>query len=143
MADGGAAGKDKTQEKDIALAVSQELKEYLMQSGAVVYLTRETDTDLAAEGTKGLSRRKSEDIRKRMEFIHSHNADFFLSIHLNAIPSAKWRGAQTFYYPKSEEGKHLAKMIQAEITRNLENTNRSALAINNMYLLKKAELLEH
>ncbi|GIO28735.1 N-acetylmuramoyl-L-alanine amidase CwlD [Ornithinibacillus bavariensis] len=138
--DGGAVGSDKTVEKDIALAVSIKIKEYLQQAGATVYLTRETDTDLADESTKGISRRKSEDIRNRMEFINSKEADFFVTIHLNAIPSTKWRGAQTFYFPKSDEGKHLAKMIQAEITRNMENTNRSALAINNLYLLKNAEI---
>jgi N-acetylmuramoyl-L-alanine amidase len=139
-ADGGAVGRDDTLEKDIALAVTKKVRDYLQQSGAIVYLTRETDTDLASEGTKGLSKRKAEDIKKRMDLIHSHNPDFFLTIHLNAIPSTKWRGAQTFYNPKSDEGKHLAKMIQAEITRNLENTNRSALAINNLYLLNKAEI---
>lgn len=138
--DGGAVGSDNTLEKDIALEVSKKLRDYLQQSGATVYLTRETDTDLASEGTKGLSRRKIEDIRKRMEFIHSKDADFFVTIHLNAIPSSRWNGAQTFYYPKSEESKHLAKMIQAEIKRNLENTNRSALAINSLYLLKHAEI---
>ncbi|WP_010095702.1 N-acetylmuramoyl-L-alanine amidase CwlD [Ornithinibacillus scapharcae] len=138
--DGGAVGSDKTQEKDIALEVVKTLRNYLEQAGAVVYLTREEDTDLADENTKGLSRRKAEDIRKRMEFINTHDADFFLTVHLNAIPSPKWRGAQTFYYPKSDEGKHLAKKIQAEIKRNLENTNRTELAINNLYLLKKAEI---
>ncbi|MEN2769070.1 N-acetylmuramoyl-L-alanine amidase CwlD (plasmid) [Ornithinibacillus sp. 16A2E] len=138
--DGGAVGRDDTLEKDIALDVSKKLRDYLQQSGATVYLTREKDTDLAAEDTKGLARRKVEDIRKRMEFIHSQNADFFITIHLNAIPSTKWSGAQTFYYPKSDEGKHLAKMIQAEIKRNLENTERSALAINSLYLLKHAEI---
>ncbi|MUK90789.1 N-acetylmuramoyl-L-alanine amidase CwlD [Ornithinibacillus sp. L9] len=138
--DGGAVGKDDTLEKDIALEVSKKLQNYLQQSGALVYLTRETDKDLAAEDTKGLSKRKGEDIRKRMDFIHEKNADFFITIHLNAIPSTKWRGAQTFYYPKSDEGKHLAKMIQSEIKRNLENTNRSSLAINNLYLLKNAEV---
>lgn len=139
-ADGGAVGKDDTLEKDIALEVTKKLRDYLQQSGAIVHLTRETDTDLAAEDTKGLSRRKAEDIKNRMNFINSNNADFFLTIHLNAIPSTRWSGAQTFYYPKSEESKHLAKMIQAEITRNLENTNRSALAVNNLYLLKNAEI---
>jgi N-acetylmuramoyl-L-alanine amidase len=138
--DGGAVGRDKTVEKDISLAVSKQLQEYLQQAGATVYLTRETDTDLADENTRGLSKRKSEDIRKRMEFINSKEADFFVTIHLNAIPSTKWRGAQTFYFPKSDEGKHLAKMIQAEVTRNLENTSRSALAINNLYLLRNAEI---
>ncbi|MFS0675141.1 N-acetylmuramoyl-L-alanine amidase CwlD [Ornithinibacillus sp. 179-J 7C1 HS] len=138
--DGGAVGSDDTLEKGIALEVAKELRNYLQQAGAIVYLTRETDTDLADKDTKGLSKRKAEDIKRRMEFIHSHEADFFLTIHLNALPSTRWSGAQTFYYPKSDEGKHLAKMIQAEITRNLENTNRSALAVNNLYLLKNAEI---
>lgn len=138
--DGGAVGSDKTQEKDIALEVVKTLRNYLEQSGAEVYLTREEDTDLADKNTKGLSRRKAEDIRKRVEFINTHDADFFLTVHLNAIPSPRWKGAQTFYYPKSEDGKHLAKMIQAEIKRNLENTNRTELAINNLYLLKNAEI---
>ena len=107
-ADGGAVGKDDTLEKDIALEVTKKVRDYLQQSGAIVHLTRETDTDLASEDTKGLSKRKAEDIKKRMEFINSHDADFFLTIHLNAIPSTRWRGAQTFYYPKSDEGKHLS-----------------------------------
>lgn len=138
--DGGAVGADETNEKEIALAVSKKLRDFLQQAGALVYLTREEDTDLASEDTKGLSRRKSEDIRNRLEFIHQKNADLFLSIHLNAIPSPRWSGAQTFYYPKFDESRHLAKMIQAEIVRNLENTDRAALAINGMYLLKHAEI---
>ncbi|WP_088051968.1 N-acetylmuramoyl-L-alanine amidase CwlD [Virgibacillus dakarensis] len=138
--DGGAEGRDDTQEKDVALAVSKKLQDYLQQSGALVYLTREKDTDLAESGTKGLSRRKSEDIRKRLAFIHEKKADFYVTVHLNAIPSARWSGAQTFYYPKFEESKHLAKMIQSEIIRNLENTKRTPLAINGIYLLKHAEV---
>lgn len=138
--DGGAMGKDKTSEKEIALTVSKMLRDYLQQAGAAVYMTRETDTDLATEKTRGLSNRKAEDIRNRMKFIEEHDPDFFVSIHLNSIPSPRWRGAQTFYYPKFDESRHLAKMIQSEIIRNLENTNREALAINSMYLLKYAEV---
>lgn len=138
--DGGAEGIDGTQEKGITLAVSEKLRDYLQQAGALVYLTREDDKDLADVDTRGLSKRKSEDIRKRLEFIHDKEADFFVTIHLNAIPSPRWKGAQTFYYPKFPESKHLAQMIQAEIIRNLENTNRAALAINGIYLLKYAEV---
>lgn len=138
--DGGAVGADQTQEKEIALAVAKKLRDYLQQSGALVYLTRETDTDLAAEDTKGLSRRKSEDIQNRVAFIKDKEADFFISIHLNALPSTKWAGAQTFYYPSQKEGEHLAKLIQDEIKRNLENTKREALALKSMYLLKHAEV---
>ncbi|MFZ3578126.1 N-acetylmuramoyl-L-alanine amidase CwlD [Virgibacillus sp. DJP39] len=137
--DGGAVGADGTLEKGISLTVAKKIKNYLQQTGAVVYLTREKDADLAAPETKGLSRRKAEDIRKRLEFIKDKKADFFLSIHLNALPSTKWSGAQTFYYPKSDNSEHLAKMIQAEIIRNLGNTTRTALPLTGMYLLKHAE----
>lgn len=138
--DGGAVGKDGTVEKEISLLVAMKLRDYLQQSGALVYLTREEDSDLAADQTKGLSARKSEDIRNRLHFIHDHEADLFVTIHLNAIPSSQWSGAQTFYYPKFDESKHLANMIQAEVIRNLENTKRSALAMNGIYLLKYAEV---
>lgn len=139
-ADGGAVGKDGTLEKGISLSVAKQLQSYLQQTGAVVYLTREKDTDLADPDTKGLARRKGEDIRKRLQFIEDKQADLFISVHLNALPSTKWSGAQTFYYPKLDKSEHLAKMIQAEIIRNLENTNRTALSLTGMYLLKHAEV---
>jgi len=138
--DGGAIGKDETSEKEISLLVAMKLRDYLQQSGALVYLTREDDTDLAADQTRGLSARKSEDIRNRLQFIHDHEADLFVTIHLNSIPSPQWSGAQTFYYPEFDESKHLANMIQEEVIRNLENTKRSALAMNGIYLLKYAEV---
>jgi len=138
--DGGAVGKDETFEKDIALEVAKKTRDFLQQSGALVYLTREEDKDLASENTNGLSRRKAEDIRERLEFIHNKKADFFITLHLNALSSEKWHGAQTFYHPKEEKSKHLAEMIQTEIIRNLENTTRKPLALNNVYLLKHAEV---
>src|SRR5690606_18653824 len=67
--DGGAEGEDDTQEKEIALKVSLLLQDYLEQAGAIVYLTREGDYDLANDDTRGLSRRKSEDIQRRVHFI--------------------------------------------------------------------------
>lgn len=138
--DGGAIGKDKTSEKAIALTVAEKTRDYLQQAGALVYLTREEDKDLASKGTKGLSARKSEDIRNRLSFIHEKEADLFITIHLNALPSTRWRGAQTFYSTHLDENKQLAKMIQAELIRNLENTTRQALHIQNIYLLKHAEI---
>lgn len=138
--DGGAKGKNETNEKEITLEVAKLLKDYLQQAGALVYLTREKDEDLAKKETKGLSRRKSEDIRNRLKFIHDKEADLFLSIHLNAIPDTRWSGAQTFYYDNYDENEHLAKMIQSELIRNLNNTDRTPLALDSIYLLKHAEI---
>lgn len=136
--DGGAVGADQTLEKEIALNVSQKLRTYLQQSGAQVFLTRESDHDLANDSTKGISQRKVEDIKNRVAFMEEKDPDIFITIHLNALPSSEWRGAQTFYHPNHPESKRLAEAIQGQIRTNLGNTNRQALAINGVYVLKHA-----
>ncbi|BBW98195.1 N-acetylmuramoyl-L-alanine amidase CwlD [Geobacillus icigianus] len=137
--DGGAVGGE-VLEKEIALSVAKKLRDYLQQQGALVLMTRETDRDLASPSTRGYSRRKTEDLRERTALINQAEADLFISIHLNAIPSPRWRGAQTFYYGSLIENERLAKFIQAELRRNLENTDRSAKMIDTVYLLKHAKI---
>ena len=136
--DGGAGDSDAL-EKDISLAVSTKLREYLQEQGALVIMTREKDIDLADDGTKGYSRRKVEDLKKRLEMINNQDIDFFVSVHLNSIPSPRWSGAQTFYAPQFEENERAAKFIQDELIINLENTTRKAKPINNIYILDKAK----
>ncbi|MFE8703883.1 N-acetylmuramoyl-L-alanine amidase CwlD [Cytobacillus sp. FJAT-54145] len=133
--DGGAGEKD-YYEKDIALSISLKLKDYLQQQGALVLMTREEDKDLADEGMKGYSRRKVQDLKRRLDIINESEANLFLSIHLNAIPSSKWSGAQTFYAPQMKENGRAAKFIQDELRTNLNNTTRKAKANNTIYLLK-------
>ncbi|WP_462413150.1 N-acetylmuramoyl-L-alanine amidase CwlD [Neobacillus sp. Marseille-QA0830] len=135
--DGGAGPKDAL-EKDIALDITLMVRDYLQEQGALVVMTRDTDTDLADSGTRGYSRRKVEDLKKRLEMINQDN-DFFVSIHLNAIPSSKWSGAQTFYAPHYKENARAAKFIQDELRENLGNTNRKAKPINSVYILKHAK----
>ncbi|MBM7705108.1 N-acetylmuramoyl-L-alanine amidase CwlD [Metabacillus iocasae] len=137
--DGGAVG-GKTLEKDIALNITLSLRDYLQEQGALVLLTREGDYDLAEEGTKGYSRRKVEDLKNRLQMINESDADLYLSLHLNAIPSPNWRGAQTFYHGSLEENKRVSKFIQDELRKNLSNTSREAKVIQNIYLLKHAKV---
>lgn len=135
----GGANVDGVMEKDIALSVSLKLRDYLQEQGALVLLTRETDSDAAYENTKGIRNRKQEDLRNRVKFINHSAADLFLSIHLNAFPSSSSKGAQTFYTVRYEENEQVAKFIQAEIVRNLENTKREARLINRVYLMDQAK----
>jgi N-acetylmuramoyl-L-alanine amidase len=135
----GGAGSAKTLEKDIALEISLKVRDYLQENGALVIMTRDTDTDLADEGTKGYSRRKVEDLKKRLKMINDSDNDLFVSIHLNAIPSSRWSGAQTFYAPHFKENAKAAKFIQDELIVNLENTTRKAKPINSVYILKNAK----
>lgn len=135
----GGAGDEDALEKDIALSISKKIKEYLQEQGALVMMTREDDSDLADPETKGISRRKVEDLRTRLDMINESEADLYLSIHLNSIPSPRWSGAQTFYSPHLIENKRLAKFIQSELIRNLENTDREAKLLKNIYIVKNAK----
>ncbi|MBB3114322.1 N-acetylmuramoyl-L-alanine amidase [Paenibacillus phyllosphaerae] len=134
--DGGAVSEQGAVEKDLNLAIALQLRDYLQQAGAIVVMTREGDYDLAQEGTSKISRRKTEDLIARAKFVKDHQADLFITIHMNSIPSPRWSGAQTFFYPSLPENEALAGLIQDEIRRNLENTQRVAAKKNDVYLLK-------
>ncbi|GGA51842.1 N-acetylmuramoyl-L-alanine amidase CwlD [Paenibacillus physcomitrellae] len=138
--DGGAASKDGIIEKDINLSVALYLRDYLQQAGAVVYMTREEDKDLADPDTSGYSKRKTEDLKKRVRLIEEKEAKLMVSIHMNSIPSNKWRGAQTFYHPSHPESQALADLVQEELRTNLENTDRVAKSADYVYLLKELKI---
>ncbi|ALS26208.1 N-acetylmuramoyl-L-alanine amidase [Paenibacillus sp. 32O-W] len=134
--DGGAVSKQGVIEKDLNLAIALYLRDYLQQAGAIVIMTRETDNDLADTATRPIAKRKTEDLLKRVQFVKEHDANMLVSIHMNSMPSARWKGAQTFYYPNHPDNRLLATLIQEEIKRNLENTNRVASKVNTVYLLR-------
>lgn len=138
--DGGASSKDGLLEKDVTLKIAKHLRDYLQEAGALVIMTRETDRDLADDDVSRVRDRKVQDLKRRVVLINDSEADLFISIHLNAILSPKWKGAQTFYNRTIEENESIAKFVQDEIRRSLENTNRVAKPIGNVYLLKKAKI---
>ncbi|SFM34546.1 N-acetylmuramoyl-L-alanine amidase [Paenibacillus sp. 1_12] len=138
--DGGAESKDGTIEKDINLNIALHLRDYLQEAGAIVVMTREDDKDLADSTTKGYSKRKTEDLMNRAQFINQKKADLFLSVHVNSIPSVKWSGAQTFYYPNHKDSIVLATFIQEELKTNLNNTDRIAKPVGNVFLLKTLQM---
>lgn len=138
--DGGAVSKSGILEKDISLAISEQLRDYLQEAGALVLMTREEDRDLAGNDTTKIRQRKVEDLKQRVEIVNDSGADLFVSIHMNAIPSPKWFGAQTFYNRTIPENEELAKFVQDQVRANLENTTRKAKPIHNVFLLKHAKI---
>ncbi|MFC4075376.1 N-acetylmuramoyl-L-alanine amidase CwlD [Salinithrix halophila] len=135
--DGGAVSATGLLEKNVSLAIALSLRDYLQEAGAMVIMTRETDRDLADEHVKS---RKSQDLIRRAELVKKSRADAFISIHLNAIPSPRWKGAQTFYYPTLEANKKLAVAIQSELKRNLENTKRLARHSGEVYIMRTSPI---
>lgn len=89
-------------EKEINLDMANRLAAALEETGATVMMTRTDDTFLP--------------LADRAALANNFGADLFISLHVNRIPGhPECFGAQTFYFPSSEEGKRLASLIQAEL----------------------------
>lgn len=130
--DSGCISNDEVYEKEIVLNIAYKIKEYLEYNGFKVLMTRTADYDLAK---KNSINRKHDDILKRVELINNSNAVCCVSVHANAYQDKNACGAQTFYGKNDLLGEKLSDLIQNEIINTLENTKRSALKINNKYIL--------
>ncbi|MFP3381604.1 N-acetylmuramoyl-L-alanine amidase, partial [Bacillus sp. SIMBA_069] len=74
--DGGAVSSSgDVVEKEVTLAISMYLRDFLQQSGAFVVMTREEDKDLASPEAVKAKKRKSEDIRNRVKLVNDSAPD--------------------------------------------------------------------
>lgn len=142
----GGASQGEVIEKDITLKIAQRVERQLTRLGAKVVMTRTTEGDVISEHAPsdqyGSNReRKKEDIFLRESIASNAEANLFLTIHANAIENSKWRGAQVFYHANGHPNSQvLAKEIQSSIKEALNNTDREALSIKQVYLLKKINI---
>lgn len=130
--DPGAVGVTGVLEKDVNLAVANRLIELLNQAGATVVATRTTDTALADS--------KTEDIHQRVAITENSGAELFITVQANSIPEEKWSGAQVFYAKDSQIGEAVAIKIQESMTQILENTDRTAKPIDNIYVVDNTQI---
>lgn len=136
---GGDPGKvsvDGSLEKTLNLEISIKLKHKLEEKGYKVFITRDEDISLADDNARN---KKTSDMKNRMDFINSCNADYMISIHQNSYTDASVKGAQVFYYSKSEKGRELAEHIQKNIKQKVDKENkRNIKAGDDYYILKKS-----
>lgn len=141
----GGASKGDVIESEITLKIAQRVERQLKRMGAKVVMTRSTEGDVLSEHApseqfNSTRERKREDLFLRETIVEEAEADLFITIHANAIPNSKWRGAQIFYHKEGHpHSEHLAKEIQSSIREKLQNTDREALVIQQVYLLKKVK----
>ncbi|WDL98909.1 N-acetylmuramoyl-L-alanine amidase family protein [Alicyclobacillus sp. ALC3] len=135
--DGGAESADGRKEKDTTLAVANDLAALLRQSGAQVYLTRDTDTDLTQPSDLG--HRQHASLRARTVYTKEKRPDVFISIHCNGSPSPTWRGAHVIYRDGNEEAKALATVMQENFRAYLLPTKRTIDDTSTLYLLRRIE----
>lgn len=130
--DVGANYKD-IYEKDINLEISLLLADQLAKKGAIVYLTRTRDYDLAVPHAY---LRKRSDLSRRVQLINNSNCDLYLSIHLNASLSTNWKGAQVFYNDINEKNKEIAVIFQDSFKKNL-GSRRKIKEVNDLYMYQR------
>ncbi len=137
----GKVSANNIKEKEINLEIAKQLAEILSESGAMVVMTRNTDTDLVGTDVQGsLLQKQRIDLQNRVKLARDYNADIFISIHCNSIPSERWSGAQTFFEPGDVESEQLAKCIQNELIQQLKNTKRQAIQRKDTFLFNELDI---
>lgn len=116
-------------EKDMNLVLIKKLESELISKGAIVYLTRDGDYDLATNKNN----RKRSDLYNRAKLINSSDADIYISIHLNSTTSSVWRGLQIFYNSKLEENKIIADIMNDTLKEKIKNV-REVKKVNDYYM---------
>ncbi len=122
-------------EKDMNLVLVKMLEEKLISKGAIVYLTRDGDYDLAGSAIN----RKRSDLYKRAMLINDSLCDMYISIHLNASVSSKWNGIQVFYDNIVDDNKVIAESITKALSSNMSNV-RDYKEANDYYMYSKIKV---
>ena len=120
-------------ESPINLEISKILMEKLEKMGAIVYLTRTGEYDISNPNAWN---KKHSDLQNRVNLIENSKADLYLSIHLNADTSNKWKGAQVFYDDINPKNKILAETLQTSFKKNL-NSKRTIKEISTYYMYRR------
>jgi N-acetylmuramoyl-L-alanine amidase len=118
--DPGAMGKNRTREKDVVLAIAQELKKTIdAQPGMTAVLTRTGDYYIP--------------LRDRFEKARKYRADLFVSIHADAFKKREVSGSSVFVLS--------SKGASSEYARRLAASENSSDLVGGVTLSDKDDML--
>ncbi|MCI8331492.1 MAG: hypothetical protein HFE78_01510 [Clostridiales bacterium] len=137
--DGGAVGADGTLEKELNLAIAENVAHMLKYSGFHVILTREDDIMLT-DGKPG--KKKQADLRERLRIAEQANENILVSIHMNKFPDQRVHGLQVYYSKNQPFSQELAQAVQQTVTDTIEHDNRRPIkeATSAIYVLHNAKI---
>jgi len=139
--DGGAVGFSGTQEKDINLAIAENLRTVLESRGIPVIMTRTGDSGIYDKSAETIREKKRSDMNNRLKIINTSNAGLLISIHMNSFEDKKVNGVYIFYNKKNSEIKELAEKIQSNIhNATSAKTHDVRVAENRLFLMKNASM---
>ncbi len=126
------------EEKNINLAVSLKLLQFLQLIDADIVITRTTDKMLYDVGEE--SRKKFYDLYNRLAFTKKYPDSVFISIHQNKFPIESCKGMQVFYGIKNSDSMLLANSIQSAVKNLQPDNHRTVKSGNSIYLLENSEV---
>ena len=118
-------------EDEINLSIGTKLYEICINNNYISYITRTDDYDLSKEESKN---HKSEDLRKRAEYINTLNLDLFVSIHVNTYKESTVNGPMVYYRENDPESYVLAVSILDKLNK-LTNNDKKVMS-DDYYLFK-------
>lgn len=121
-----------TREADNNLAVGLKLRDKLVQAGAKVVMTRDSDRTVAAKGSS-----LGQELQARVDIAERNDADIFVSIHTNSNPNSNITGAMTFY--RSGESSQLASKVQSALINQTGAVNKGTEAAT-FYVLRNTSM---
>lgn len=140
--DGGAVSSDGIAEKDLNLAVSENIADMCMLFGVPYKMTRTDDRllyDMYSERDDYTGHKKSLDLTNRLRFTAEADARVFVGIHMNKFTDTGSRGTQIYYSPNNDNSQALASVMQDYIKMHLqpENNRKIKAADSSIYLLRR------
>ncbi len=141
--DGGASSESGIMEKELNIALSQVLSDYLSACGVESVMTRREDSLVCDEDDPSLKGKlKMTDLKNRLAIAEDHSEAVFISIHMNKFPIEKYSGLQVYYSPNNEKSVTFAQRVEENVKTLLQNGNnrKSKAAGSNIYILDRITL---
>lgn len=121
-----------TRESDNNLAVALKLRDKLVQAGAKVIMTRDTDRTVAPEGTS-----LEDELEARVTIAEENHADIFISIHSNENSDSNVKGAMTFY--QNGKSSKLASEVENALVTETGAINKGTSS-ENFHVLRTSSM---
>ena len=122
--DGGCVSVNGVCEKQINLAIMEDLRDCLKVLGFDVVCTREDDVSIYDRGIEGLGNQKKSDMQNRLAIFNKYTDAISISIHQNQYTDEKYSGAQMFYSRNNAGGERLAAALQQQFAALLQPDNK-------------------
>lgn len=127
--DSGARGKNGLMEKDIVLKVARQLSRKLKKElGCEVIMTRNSDVFIPLE--------------ERTAIANSKEGDLFISIHVNAAPTKKAKGVETYILAQARSKSAMALAARENATTTSKMSDLQSILLDLIQNSKKSESIK-